>query len=300
MATKTIQKPQKRTVIASNVRGVTMLKKPLAQVEAITPERAAEMLESGQAINNRKVAWSTVRRYAHDMANGKWKMTGESIKFDQHDRLIDGQHRLYAIMESGATIETMVVYGLTDDAFGGLDQQRRRNAGQFLGMHGYSNENLLAATVKFILRYEILGDFRTGRHLEAPLSFDDYLQFVQQHSEVIDAVKFGNKDKYRSLAGTGSLYAALYYLFSKVDEEDADAFFELLGSGAGLDEGDPILVLRNTLMKVRQQLRGSTAEPNYVAALFIKAWNAWRAGEKVGLLRYKPGGANPDKFPTIK
>lgn len=300
MPSKTIETRNHSPVIGSNGQGVNMLNKPLAQVETITPERAAEMLESGQAINNRKVSWPTVRRYAYDMANGKWTMTGEAIKFDRAGRLIDGQHRLYAVMESGATIETMVVYGLTDEAFQGLDQQRRRNAAQFLAMHGYGNETLLAGTIKLILRFEILGDFRTGRHLDAPLGFDDYLRFVQDNPEVHDAIKHGGRNKLAPFAGSGSLYSALYFLFSKVDEEDADAFFELLASGAGLEEGDPILVLRNTLLRLKQQLRGGQAEPNYVAALMIKAWNSWRAGERISLLRYKPGGANPDKFPTIK
>jgi len=35
----------------------------------------------------------------------------------------------------------------------------------------------------------------------------------------------------------------------------------------------------------------------YIAALVIKAWNAYRDGAPVRQLKYRIGGANPEKFP---
>ena len=35
----------------------------------------------------------------------------------------------------------------------------------------------------------------------------------------------------------------------------------------------------------------------FAGPLVIKAWNAYRNGDELRLLRFKPGGANPEKFP---
>jgi hypothetical protein len=34
------------------------------------------------------------------------------------------------------------------------------------------------------------------------------------------------------------------------------------------------------------------------SALFIKAWNAYREGREVSLLKWNPGGARPEEFPV--
>lgn len=65
----------------------------------VTPQMAQEWLATN-AKNNRDLSKVTVKRYANDMVKGQWMVTGEAIKFDRTGRLIDGQHRLQALIES--------------------------------------------------------------------------------------------------------------------------------------------------------------------------------------------------------
>ena len=72
----------------------------------ITPATAAIML--GKNIDNRKLSPATVRVYAADMKTRKWRVTHQAIAVGEDGKIIDGQHRLHAIISSGETV-TMYV-----------------------------------------------------------------------------------------------------------------------------------------------------------------------------------------------
>jgi hypothetical protein len=61
---------------------------------------------------NRPMREDDIRAYARDMATGNWFTTHQGIAFDENDNLIDGQHRLRAIILSGVTVRMMVTFGL--------------------------------------------------------------------------------------------------------------------------------------------------------------------------------------------
>lgn len=269
-------------------------------LEWIGPSEAAEMLETGQKVRNRALSQRTVEKYALAMLAGDWQVTGESIKFDKDGQLIDGQHRLSAIVQSGVTIQTVVVRGIEHAAFASMDQGRKRNTSDFLGIHGYANTAILAASAVRLIGYERKGNFRKLQSQEQPRN-QEVLAFVQlHHAEIDQGIQIVRRVGFHGLAATPSLLAALFVLFVERDEEDAIGFFEALGSGAGLDEQHPILVLRNTLIQLKSGTRGvSQVDQNLVAALTIKAWNAWREGRSIGLLRFRAGGAKPEQFPEI-
>lgn len=269
-----------------------------ATIETITPEVAMDMLESGYEITNRKVSDQTVRRYAADMVEGRWQLSGEAIKFDRQGRLIDGQHRLWAVVQSGATIQSLVVRGVDVDAFAIMDTGKRRTAADFLAIHGYANASLLAALLTRILAYRRFGDFRQVNSPDRPRN-EELLALARKHPELVDIAQVGRNHRYRPLAATASTLSALYFLFRQAEPDDAEMFFDLLSSGAGLEEGNPILVLRNTLIRMRENTKTHKVNQNLVAAFIIKAWNAWREGRVIHHLRFSPGGANAEPFPEI-
>ena len=73
----------------------------------ISPTLAFEMLKHNKV--NRKINERRVLIYAHEMQHGEWKETGHPIVVSSEGNLIDGQHRLHAILKSNCTIPTMVV-----------------------------------------------------------------------------------------------------------------------------------------------------------------------------------------------
>lgn len=85
-----------------------------AKIEIITPELAKAFLKKN--INNyRKFDTRRINTYAADMKTGKWQFNGESIKFNENDELVDGQHRLMAIIKADEPIKMLVIYGVKND-----------------------------------------------------------------------------------------------------------------------------------------------------------------------------------------
>jgi len=117
----------------------------------ITPEKAKELLENN-AENQRKINKQRIKKYAEDMKNGSWVYNGETIIVSKSGKLIDGQHRLMAVVESGCEIETAFVDDVPDeqdgiDTFCTINSENRNNA-DVLYIDGFKEETSLF--VKYI------------------------------------------------------------------------------------------------------------------------------------------------------
>mgnify|MGYP006286850963 FL=1 len=80
------------------------------EVEEITPVRASEYLSNNA--HHRKVKQKKVDSYVKDLTDGVWRLNGKTITFDSNGRLLGGQHRLHAVIQSGKSLTTLVVRGL--------------------------------------------------------------------------------------------------------------------------------------------------------------------------------------------
>lgn len=78
----------------------------------ITPEIAHDMLNYNTC--NRPLSRNTVAKYARMMKQGEWYLSHQAIAFAEDENgkqiLVDGQHRLAAVVQSGTTIKTTVIY----------------------------------------------------------------------------------------------------------------------------------------------------------------------------------------------
>jgi len=123
------------------------------EIIVIDPEAAAEMLERNYR-NNRSINPNRVRAYAADMTAGKWTFTGESLKFMDDGKLIDGQHRLSAIVASGCSVQMMVVQGVEPNAVTNIDTGPGRSLKNVLEFLSYENSTGLATTLSASFVYE--------------------------------------------------------------------------------------------------------------------------------------------------
>jgi hypothetical protein len=93
----------------------------------ITPEIAKAFLAGNT--DNRKLASRTVEVLARDMVNGGWRVTHQCIAISESGLLIDGQHRLSAVVSSGKTVPMYVAYyGGEEKAMGlPIDLHKKRS-----------------------------------------------------------------------------------------------------------------------------------------------------------------------------
>lgn len=94
-----------------------------AEIMTVTPEMAKEML-NGNTIN-RTVGNSVVERYALDMKNGNWGLGGNGISIDKNGRLLDGQHRLLAVIKAGVPVDMLICSDIAED-MNDFDTGRKR------------------------------------------------------------------------------------------------------------------------------------------------------------------------------
>ena len=89
------------------------------EIVTITPEMAQAYLAKNT--NNRRIRPTAVDRYACDMRAGKWDLTHQGLAFNCDGTLLDGQHRLAAIVEAGVPVTMMVTTGVSNLAQRNMD-----------------------------------------------------------------------------------------------------------------------------------------------------------------------------------
>lgn len=206
------------------------------RTQKIGPTQATKLLETTK--NNRPVSQATVERYANDMKNGKWRMTGQPIIISDSGNLLDGQHRLWAIVQSEAEVEVMVVTGVADDAIWSIDTGRSRTIGQVLHMNGTKHANRTAAVARTI---DIV-EYGNGKR---KLSVDDYRAIMQRHKGISWIMEQPNISRSGPFCTAGVL-AAFALLWEK-NKEEAEKLWPIFWDGADLGKGDPFLTVRQHL-----------------------------------------------------
>src|SRR5688572_860540 len=120
-------------------------------VETISPEVAERILTaSGNEVKNRKVRDGHVEWMAGQMREKKWQTNGEPIILDEDGLLLDGQHRLYAVVESGIAIETLVTRGVQRSTFSTIDTGAVRSTSDVLGIADEKYAAILAGALGWL------------------------------------------------------------------------------------------------------------------------------------------------------
>lgn len=259
-----------------------------AELRTITPELAKQMLAANTA--NRPLTESNVLALAKEMKAGRWKVNGDMIRFSNEHVVIDGQHRLHAVVKSGVTIESWVMYDLPSEVFNTIDVGKRRSAGDTLSCRGHINAFRLAAALAMIDKY------MTGRaDKSVQYSNTEIEGLLEKYPDVSNYMLHKKNGKFLL---TPSVFDCCYYLFSKKDPEMANVFVERIFKGIGLEEGDPWYVLRERLLA--NSISNTKLPKPLLLALCIKAWNAARQGRRVTKLQLNLIDGKMGYFPVIE
>lgn len=246
------------------------------QMVKITPEIAEQYLEKNKG-NYRSINRSRVLAYAEDMASGNWVQNGEAIKFSENGMLIDGQHRLQAIIQSGKTIEMPVITGIDNDV-SLFDIGGKRIGSQIAAKSGIS-EGARANAALAAAKYIVCGDF--GSHASAK---GKVIQYVKDNEAIIERayriVVLGTRNPIAKRAAC--LLAVIFLLKNAHSEERLMAFFNIVNSGfpeVGTDCSSAI-VLRNYLIKEKTgRVRDTTESRKCLFSNTVSAFMDFCAGK---------------------
>lgn len=266
---------------------------PGLQIETITPAIATQML--AQNHRNRPANNAHVEKLAKEMREGRWKLNGSTICFDSQGGLVDGQHRLMAIVKSGHAIRSYVVRNLDNEVFDTIDSGKRRNGHDTFAVQGEAYYSFLSAAVG------IVGNYYGGTPgRRESFSNTELRDILEQHPTLRDSVAFvcrkTESAKFRLC--TASLLSSLHYIFSQLDAGAATEFVDSLITGTELAQDSPVFRLRERLV---QNLGSKAKLPREeIMALAIKAWNAFRDNRTVKFLRWIREGRGSEEFPVAR
>lgn len=263
---------------AARAQKIRSISRPAASIVEVTPKLAEEWL-AGNTVN-RNVRIDAVNQYASDMLAGRWTVSESAICFSPDGKLLNGQHRLNAVIAADVAVPMLVLRNVPTDAMTNMDSGRKRTVSDALGFDGEVNTAALAAAAKLALLYSD-GRLYKDRKVQA-VSTGEIREFIADNPDLRESTSFMYSIG-RSIDLSPSVKIVAHWLFTRAAEPtSADLFFDALASRIGLSAGSPILALDSRIREMRRN--GTRAGQRDQLRLLIKAWNYWRAGRTVRTL----------------
>lgn len=165
-----------------------------AEVMTVTPGMAREFLRGNTC--NRTIKKDVVCKYANDMKNGLWKLGGQGISISRGGRLLDGQHRLNAIILADVPVSMLVCTDVDDDNVN-FDNGKSRSITDQYKLRG-DNSCIVSfkgiAFIKGCMSF-IDGSYKSG--MPSKYSFEEFDKFLQaNYTEMYEYYNYmmsGNK-----------------------------------------------------------------------------------------------------------
>ena len=247
--------------------------------ELITPEKAQEYLKFNIE-NYRSLSKDRVLSYAGDMKNGKWQLNGEAIKFDSEGVLIDGQHRLHAIVRAGVPVEMLVIRGV-QKGVNLYDIGSTRSLGQIAKARGIV-PGWYSATMAVAGWIVNNGDNNHRYSGKATI-----MQYAEDHAdEITRAVRCCTVGSSSCICKRSPIVSAAYCLIRHdVSQPDMNDFFRIANTGLPHGHYDPssALVFRNMVMELNSN---SPDERKLLFSAAVQAIRDFMAGKQRSM-RYK-------------
>ncbi len=196
--------------------------------ENVTPAKAEKWLNHN--VGNRKLREGVAEQYSRCLQDGTWTECIDPIAFYEDGELADGQHRLWAIVDSGITMRSIIVRDLPRTAGLNIDTGLNRTLVDNARISGNADDlsNTLLATARAIEKASVSSKER--------LSNNEKLAFVERHRE---AAKWAiaNGPNGRGLRNAITLAALARAWYHEEDKDKLRRWSDVLTTGHS--EGAP-------------------------------------------------------------
>lgn len=266
------------------------------KLEFIGPKKANKMLQE-QNLSNRKLRPGWVRYLARQMTRNLWmENTGESLKIDRTGNIIDGQHRLAALIKSGRSYHFEIDYEMDPEIFKIIDTGKSRGGADALQIMGVNNYALVSAIIASGCSNKMLGDEGGGR--DSRPSNLEICDIYEKSPNYWQELAFLGSTTYQGMGVrmlSPSLIGAWAHRFNKINRSDCLLFWKDMsegGSGPNSPTRQLIKVLHAESLNKNMKMRTKRK-----AALIIKAWNLFRENRTCRNLNWR---ADKQRFPKLK
>lgn len=207
-----------------------------------TPDYAHKVLKERNK-HNRPFNYKYVSFLANQIINKTFKEHHQGIAFSKDGVLLDGQHRLAAIIEANIPVMLQVSYNVPDDSMIAIDDHLKRSVRDAINLHGnvaHETTNQEVSIAKFCLGVR-------GKRYSA--SRADIEVFLTKHSEAIKSVsEWLNLGGRRPGIGRAGVRAAILSAYYVEPAQLLERFCAVLWTGEMEDKSEqPAITLRNAL-----------------------------------------------------
>lgn len=266
-------------------------------VEYVTKDDAVELLGRNWE-GQRDVRYRRAAQYAADMRNGLWQPGVAVVDVDVNGNVINGQHVLAAIRESGLTQLVTMRRGMPTSAFKAIDQHGARSLKDVLKSSGVARPQDVSGFLGRMCTFASIGRWQEGGSTlsaGARMRLWDEMSRWQtkagHHVAPFDLIGEAGEVNNKFQLSTGFVLS-LYYTLAISDPENdggvalVQAFNAKLVRGVDLVEGSPVLAYREYLidrMGKRTTRTGLDRKDalSAVAAKTFRAWDAWLSGATI-------------------
>lgn len=257
---------------------------PRMELVTVTPELAKQWLSRNT--NNRRLNAQYVNRLASDMFEGRWhEATSGTLCISRDGQLMDGQHRLAAIVQTGLTFRVYVLRDADPEDFKVLDRGKSRTMASLLGLAGVPSATDVASTAAIYLRM-----VQTPNALWHGSNPPGILEFALEHSDELQlALSDGHKVRPSRIQRNSFAAVSMAVRASSEGEEQWQEFVSQCASGVMLTSDSPVYVLRSWATG-RSNFRSGTRSQQVSVAFISKAWNAHASGRKVRKIFWRESG----------
>lgn len=259
---------------------VETMGKPSISYIAVTPEMAERWLKSNTV--NRSIRETKVNQYAADMKAGRWTHSADMICFSTDGLLLNGQHRLLAVVASGCTVTFPVQRNVPAEAMQNMDTGAARKVSDVLRWRGEVNTPLLGSAAKMSI---LIADGRIYKNAKVQaVSHGEITDFVDLNPSLRDSVAVAQHAYQRGVDCPPTALAVSHHLIWEANSyEAATGFLERLATRVGEPELSPVLALDRRFREIRRN-RAQHQNREYVA-LIVRAWNLDAQGKGASKLQ---------------
>jgi hypothetical protein len=256
--------------------------KPKFEVMDITPDMAKKILAHRNK-NNRPIRYTHLEKLSDAIEKDEWKVTNQGIAFDHDGNLIDGQHRLAAILQTRKTVKMMVATNMDKGIFDVVDTGSKRSTGDALDILGSEHGRIVSAALKIYICYQKFPEKAwSGAAIQQP-STSDVIAIYKDRQDEIEALLSVIKKKHRNFkCFSMSLGLVLSILLLDAGWSDMQIweFWDCVTLGANLPPDSVVLSFRNQLSDPHFRKRHYGTQ-RYMLNAFIKCFNSYITNESI-------------------
>ena len=263
-------------------------KTPDALVVHLTPELASEILKHNN--NNRSISRCNLLQITNSIKNNSYLLNGEAIIIDSDGMLLDGQHRLYAIINTGVAIDTTVSIGMPPKSYKTIDVGRKRSGGDVLAMNNVPSPKNASALIASYFAYRrglTIAASRPNRYSDSLATPDAILHFYLQYPSLVDDVVVSARKCIEKRAYLSASKVGAYILYLILDKRHSkDAVYSFFYQVFRIEPSTNITIDLLSEALERNKMNQTKLTGAQIEAYIIKSWNCFVTGKELKQLRY--------------